>query len=88
MKQNLNREPRERVRTKISKGYQVVVPSELRKRFDVSIGDEVLWEISNNTQVSVLLRKRPGLSNITALGRSGKRSSAVELKKKIQRGDL
>ena len=80
-------ESKERVRTKISKGYQVVVPSELRRRYDASIGDDVLWEISDN-HVSVQLRKRPSLSNIARLGRGGKRSNAVELKKKIQKGEL
>jgi bifunctional DNA-binding transcriptional regulator/antitoxin component of YhaV-PrlF toxin-antitoxin module len=77
----------ERIRTKISKGYQVVVPSELRKRYDISIGDEVLWEISNNG-VSVQLHKKPSLSNIVGLGHSHRRSSSVELKKKIQKGEL
>lgn len=78
---------KEKVRTKISKGYQVVVPSELRKRFEVTVGDEVLWEISNKG-VSIQLQKKPSLENIVALGRSGKRSSSVELKKKIQKGEI
>ena len=33
---------KEKIRTKISQGYQVVVPSELRKLYEVSVGDEVL----------------------------------------------
>jgi bifunctional DNA-binding transcriptional regulator/antitoxin component of YhaV-PrlF toxin-antitoxin module len=78
---------REKIRTRISKGYQVVVPSELRKRHDIGVGDEVLWEVSNN-KISVVLRKKPSLTNIIALGASGKRSSSVELKKKIQKGEL
>ena len=78
----------EKVRTRISKGYQVVVPSELRKRYEVSVGDEVLWEISNKG-VSVQLQKKPSLSGIVALGRSGsKSSSSVKLKKRIQKGEL
>jgi bifunctional DNA-binding transcriptional regulator/antitoxin component of YhaV-PrlF toxin-antitoxin module len=77
----------EKVRTKISKGFQVVVPAELRKRYDVSVGDEVLWEISKSG-ISVHLQRRPNLANITALGRSGKKSDAVELKKRIQKGEL
>ena len=76
-----------RVRTKISKGYQVVVPSELRKRYDVTVGDEVLWEISSRG-VSVELHKKPSLSDIVSLGHSGHRSSSVELKKRIQKGEL
>jgi bifunctional DNA-binding transcriptional regulator/antitoxin component of YhaV-PrlF toxin-antitoxin module len=75
------------LRTKISRGYQVVVPSELRKRYNVGVGDEVLWEISKQG-VSVRLHKKPNLADIIALGRSGRRSSSVELKKRIQKGEL
>ncbi len=78
---------KEKIRTRISKGYQIVVPSELRKRYDVSVGDEVLWEISNKG-VSVQLHKKPSLANIVALGHSGKKASSVELKKRIQKGEL
>ena len=80
-------DPKEKIRTKISQGYQVVVPSELRKRYEVSVGDEVLWEISEKG-VSIQLQKKPSLANIIALGRSGKKSSSVELKKRIQKGEL
>ena len=76
-----------KIRTRISKGYQVVVPSQLRKRYEVSVGDEVLWEISNG-EVSVQLQKKPSLNGIVALGRGGKKSSSVELKRRIQKGEL
>jgi len=77
----------EKVRTKISKGFQVVVPSKLRKRYGIGVGDEVLWEISNRG-VSVQLQKKPTMTDILALGHSGKRSNAVELKKRIQKGEF
>ncbi len=80
-------DPKEKIRTKISQGYQVVVPSELRKRYEVSVGDEVLWEISEKG-VFIQLQKRLSLANIIALGGSGKKSSSVELKKRIQKGEL
>ncbi|MGI0080890.1 MAG: AbrB/MazE/SpoVT family DNA-binding domain-containing protein [Nitrososphaerales archaeon] len=85
----LEEDSNEKVRTKISKGYQVVVPSELRRRYEVSVGDQVLWEISNKG-VSVKLHKKPSLSDIVALGRSGSKrpGSSVELKKRIQKGEL
>ena len=82
-----NSSSKERIRTKISKGYQVVVPSQLRKRYEVSVGDEVLWEISNKG-VSIQVHKKPSLGEIVGLGHSGKRVSSVELKKRIQKGDL
>ena len=77
-----------KVRTKISKGFQVVVPSELRKRYGVTVGDEVLWEFSTDNEISVQLQKKPSLRDLIALGRGGKKSSSVELKKKIQKGDI
>ena len=82
-----NSSSKEKIRTKISKGYQVVVPWQLRKRYEVSVGDEVLWEISNKG-VSIQVHKRPSLGEIVGLGHSGKRASSVELKKRIQKGDL
>lgn len=76
-----------KIRTRISKGFQVVVPSELRRRYEVSVGDEVLWEISKRG-ISVQLKKRPSLIGIIALGRSGTKSSSVKLKKSVQKGDI
>ena len=75
------------IRTRVSPGYQVAVPAELRKKFGVGIGDEVVW-ILEGDQVKTDFRKRPDLQNIVSLGRSGKKgASAVELKKKVQRGE-
>jgi bifunctional DNA-binding transcriptional regulator/antitoxin component of YhaV-PrlF toxin-antitoxin module len=76
-----------KIHTRISKGFQVVVPSELRRRYEVSVGDDVLWEISKKG-ISVRLQKRPSLIGIIALGRSGTRSNSVKLKKSIQKGDV
>ena len=75
------------IRSKISKGYHVVVPSALRKRFGVSQGDEVLW-ISSDQGVVAEFRKKPSVMNIAALGVSGRSESSVTLKKKIQNGEL
>jgi len=78
---------RREIRTKISKGYQVVVPSELRKQFGIAEGDEVLW-IASDRGVTTEFRKRPSIMNIAALGNSGLKGSSVVLKKKIQKGEL
>jgi bifunctional DNA-binding transcriptional regulator/antitoxin component of YhaV-PrlF toxin-antitoxin module len=76
------------LRSKISPGYQVAVPADLRKRFGIGIGDEIVW-IVEDEQVRADFRKKPALENIASLGHSGKKgTSAVELKKRIQRGEL
>ena len=78
---------RREVRTKISKGYQVVVPSELRREFRLEVGDEVIWTLDKGW-VSTHFRKKSTLSNIIGLGKSGTKASAVALKKRIQKGEL
>ncbi len=74
------------MRTRISKGYQVVVPSELRKQYGVAEGDEVIW-IESDEGVTAQFRKKPSIANIVALGGSHKRESSVDLKKRIQKGE-
>jgi len=78
---------RKDVRTKISKGYQVVVPSDLRRAFNLDVGDEVIWTLDKD-KVSARIRKKSMLSNIIGLGKSGTKASAVALKKRIQKGEL
>lgn len=76
------------IRSKVSPGYQVAVPAELRKKFGIGIADEVVW-IVEDEQVRVDFKKKAALENIVSLGHSGKRgTSAVELKKRVQRGEV
>ncbi len=74
------------IRTRISRGYQVVVPSEVRKKFDVGRGDEVIW-VMNEGGVRADFRKRSTIKNLVGLGKSGKKGSSVTMKKIIQRGE-
>jgi bifunctional DNA-binding transcriptional regulator/antitoxin component of YhaV-PrlF toxin-antitoxin module len=75
-------------RTKVSQGFQVAVPAKLRKRYAVGVGDEVIW-ILEGDEVKAQFAKRPSLESIAAIGRStGKKANAVELKKKVQRGEV
>jgi len=78
---------RKELRTKISKGYQVVVPSELRREFRLEVGDEVIWTLDKGW-ISTRFTKKSALSNIIGLGKSGTKASAVALKKRVQKGEL
>ncbi len=75
------------IRSKVSPGFQVAVPAELRKRFEVGVGDEVVW-ILEGDEVRADFRKRASLQRIVSLGASGnKAANSVESKKRIQRGE-
>jgi len=75
-------------RTKVSQGYQVAVPAKLRKRYAVGVGDEVIWIVEGD-EVKARFAKRPSLEGIAAIGRgAGKKGNAVELKRKVQRGEV
>jgi AbrB family looped-hinge helix DNA binding protein len=75
------------IRTNISKGYQVVVPSDLRRTFNLEEGDEVIWTLQKG-KVLARFRKKSTLTNIIGLGKSGTKASAAALKKRIQKGEL
>jgi len=47
-------------RTRLSAGNQVVVPSEIRKKFGLKQGDEVIWALVGNEINIRFVRKRRG----------------------------
>ncbi len=73
------------MKTKISKGYQVVVPAEVREKFGLEPGDALLWE-KRKDEVIVKPKKKAQLEDITGI--ISVKANAVELKKKAQRGAL
>ena len=70
-------------KSKISKGFQTVVPSKIRKKFKIREGDLVEW-IDTEDGASVKFRKQKKLKDIVGIVSTS--SDAVELKKEIQRG--
>jgi bifunctional DNA-binding transcriptional regulator/antitoxin component of YhaV-PrlF toxin-antitoxin module len=71
--------------TKVSKGYQTVVPAEFRKAHDISPGDRLIWEEAGGV-IKIKVRKRKTWDDITGMINVG--GDAVEWKKKAQRGEL
>lgn len=71
--------------TKISKGFQTVVPSDIRKRFDVGPGDILEWKPTKKG-AEIKFRKKVTIDDIFGLV-DGPKTDAVELKKKVQRGE-
>ncbi|HUW67286.1 MAG TPA: AbrB/MazE/SpoVT family DNA-binding domain-containing protein, partial [Candidatus Nanoarchaeia archaeon] len=66
--------------TKISKGYQTVIPSKIRKAYNIKPGDILDW---TETEKGILVqpRKKRTLQDITGLIKT--EGDAVESKKKV-----
>ena len=71
--------------TKVSKGYQTVVPSEIRTAYDISPGDKLVWR-EEDGKITVRVRKKKSLKDIIGMINVG--GDAVESKKRAQRGEL
>ncbi|MEE8400965.1 MAG: AbrB/MazE/SpoVT family DNA-binding domain-containing protein [Candidatus Hydrothermarchaeaceae archaeon] len=73
------------MKTKISKGFQTVVPKDIRGKFGIKPGDSLLWEERGN-EVVVKPKKKTTIEDITGIISVG--GDAVTSKKKAQRGEL
>jgi len=73
--------------TKVSKGYQTVVPAELREAYGISPGDRIVWE-EEKGEIKIRVRKKKTLEDIIGIVSGREKTDAVELKKKAQRGEL
>jgi len=69
--------------TKISKGFQTVIPSKIRKFYKINPGDILNW---TDTEDGILVqpRKKRTLQDITGLIKT--EGDAVESKKIVQKG--
>jgi AbrB family looped-hinge helix DNA binding protein len=72
-------------KTKISKGFQTVVPAEIRKKFKVGPGDQLEWILSDG-EVKLKFRKKVSLDDVLGII-DVHETDAVELKRRLQRGD-
>ncbi len=72
--------------TIISKGYQTVVPAKIRKAHKITPGDVLEW---SDTEKGILVqpRKKRTFQDIIGLIRTEGLPDAVELKKRIQKGE-
>jgi AbrB family looped-hinge helix DNA binding protein len=69
--------------TVVSSKYQTVVPSKVRKNYNVEPGDVLEWEVKGDT-IIITVRKRVGVDDIKGLISVG--GDAVASKRKVQRG--
>jgi AbrB family looped-hinge helix DNA binding protein len=55
-----------KIETKVSSGFQTVLPAEIREKFDVGPGDEVVWTVLGN-EIFVRVRKKSGEDPLSKL---------------------
>jgi bifunctional DNA-binding transcriptional regulator/antitoxin component of YhaV-PrlF toxin-antitoxin module len=73
--------------TKISKGYQTVVPAELRESHGILPGDRLVW-VEEKGEIKVKVRKKKTIKDIIGIVPGKVKTDAVEMKKRAQRGEL
>ena len=76
------------VYTRLYKGFQTVVPSEIRKELDLSMDDLLDWSIEDGKMIIEIKRQRPISDLSKFVIKDTETSDAVELKKKAGRGEL
>lgn len=77
------------ISTKIYKGFQTVIPAEIRKDLNVKDTDIIDWAVNkNNNNVVVSFRKKACLHDLSGMGKIDKITDAVDLKHKSQKGQL
>ena len=70
--------------TKVSSKFQTVVPSRLRRDYDIEPGDILEWEEAGETIV-IKVRKRVSLDDVVGFISAG--GDAVKSKKRTQAGN-
>jgi len=77
------------ISTKVYKGFQMIIPSEIRKELGITDVDIADWVVNkkNNTAI-VSFRKKPSLHDLAGMGKLDKVTNAVDLKHKSQKGLL
>lgn len=77
------------VSTKMYKGFQTVVPSEIRNKLNVDDSDIIDWVIDEEKNTVILsFRKKSKLHDLSGKGKLDKATNAVDLKHKSQKGIL
>lgn len=73
--------------TKIYDKYQTVIPSEIRKKLNLSPSDIVEWSLMDDGSVSLNFRKKMSLDDIIGIIETKEPTNAVKLKKMASRGE-
>lgn len=72
--------------TKIYKGFQTVIPSEIRNKLKLEVDDIVEWFMDENGSIQINFRKRSNFEDIIGIGQTGYKTNSVKLKKMASKG--
>ena len=73
--------------TKIYKGFQTVIPSEIRNKLKLEVDDIVEWFMDENGSIYVNFRKKSNFEDIIGIGGTGYKTDSVKLKKMASKGE-
>ena len=71
------------VTTKIYGNYQTAIPSEIRKKLNITKDYVIEWSIDENGKPEIEFRKRVKLEDIRGSVKLGYKTDSVELKKEL-----
>ncbi|MCL2115202.1 MAG: type II toxin-antitoxin system PrlF family antitoxin [Methanobrevibacter sp.] len=73
--------------TKIYKGFQTAIPSEIRKKLNLEVDDIIEWFLDENGKVNIEFRKKSNFEDIIGIGKTPYKTDAVKMKKKVAKGE-
>jgi len=72
--------------TTVYKGYQTVIPSEIRKKLGIQPKDKITWDLKDDGTVNLNFKKQKTTEDLIGCISSENITNAVKLKKQSQRG--
>ncbi|MDR2623722.1 MAG: type II toxin-antitoxin system PrlF family antitoxin [Methanobrevibacter sp.] len=72
--------------TRIYKGFQTAIPSEIRKKLNLEVDDIVEWFFNEKGNVNIEFRKKSNFEDIIAIGKTLYKTDAVKMKKIVSKG--
>lgn len=73
--------------TKIYKGFQTAIPSEIRKKLNLEVDDIVEWFLDESGNVNIEFRKKSNFEDIIGIGKTPYKTDSVKMKKKVAKGE-
>ncbi|MDR0911580.1 MAG: AbrB/MazE/SpoVT family DNA-binding domain-containing protein [Methanobrevibacter sp.] len=75
------------IKTKVYNGNQTVIPSELRKKFNIKPNDTIEWTINKKCKIEIEIIKALSLEDMIGRYTAKRPFNSVKEIKKIERGE-